>query len=64
MGGRQRGLVDPDLRSAILGVELHPEHVLIEERTAPLQGDDYQLTYDADGYPELPACLDRRPCKP
>jgi hypothetical protein len=27
-----------------------------------LQGDDYPLTYDADGYPELPACLDR--CKP
>jgi hypothetical protein len=26
-----------------------------------LQGDDYPLTYDADGYPELPACLDRRP---
>jgi hypothetical protein len=26
-----------------------------------LQGDDYSLTYDADGHPELPACLDRRP---
>ena len=26
-----------------------------------LQGDDYPLSYDADGYPELPACLDRRP---
>ena len=26
-----------------------------------LQGDDYPLTYDADAYPELPACLDRRP---
>ena len=26
-----------------------------------LQGDDYQLTYDADGHVELPACLDRRP---
>jgi len=26
-----------------------------------LQGDDYPLTYDADGFPELPACLDRRP---
>jgi hypothetical protein len=25
-----------------------------------LQGDDYQLTYDENGYPELPACLDRR----
>ena len=26
-----------------------------------LQGDGYQLTYDAFGYPELPSCLDRRP---
>jgi hypothetical protein len=25
-----------------------------------LQGDDYPLTYDADGDVELPACLDRR----
>ena len=25
-----------------------------------LQGDDYPLTYDENGYPELPACLDRR----
>jgi hypothetical protein len=26
----------------------------------PLQGDDYPLEYDENGYPELPACLDRR----
>ena len=26
----------------------------------PLQGDDYKLDYDADGYPELPDCLRRR----
>jgi hypothetical protein len=25
-----------------------------------LQGDDYPLEYDENGYPELPACLDRR----
>ena len=25
-----------------------------------LQGDDYQLEYYLDGYPKLPACLDRR----
>jgi hypothetical protein len=25
-----------------------------------LQGDDYPLTFDADGNVELPACLDRR----
>ena len=26
-----------------------------------LQGDDYPIEMDADGYPILPACLDRRP---
>jgi len=26
-----------------------------------LQGDDCPLEYDENGYPELPACLDRRP---
>ena len=32
-----------------------------DESTAkPLQGDDYQLDYYADGYPKLPECLDRR----
>ena len=25
-----------------------------------LEGDDYQLDYYEDGYPKLPACLDRR----
>jgi hypothetical protein len=25
-----------------------------------LQGDDVQLAYYEDGYPKLPACLDRR----
>jgi hypothetical protein len=25
------------------------------------QGDDYPLEYYEDGYPKLPACLDRRP---
>ena len=26
----------------------------------PLHGEDYPLEYDEDGYPTLPACLDRR----
>jgi hypothetical protein len=26
-----------------------------------LQGDDYRLEYYEDGYPKLPACLNRRP---
>ena len=29
--------------------------------TEVLKGDDYVLEYDANGYPELPAFLDRRP---
>jgi hypothetical protein len=28
-----------------------------------LQGDDYPLEYYEDGYPKLPACLDRRALK-
>jgi hypothetical protein len=28
--------------------------------TEVLKGDDYPLEYDANGYPELPAFLDRR----
>ena len=28
-----------------------------------LQGDDYPLEYYEDGYPKMPACLDRRPVK-
>jgi len=38
-----------------------PILILTPLRREPLHGDDYPLTYDADGYPELPACLDRRP---
>ena len=34
-----------------------------EPTPGALQGDDYPLTYDENGYPELPACLDRRPFK-
>ena len=37
--------------------EERPQVVLSE----PLQGDDYPLDYYPDGYPKLPACLDRRP---
>jgi hypothetical protein len=55
MGGTLRGLVNPELRRAILATELGEE-----SSSAPLQGDDYPLEYDENGYPELPACLDRR----
>lgn len=44
-----------------------PPRGLVEEQRGPtpgaLQGSDYPLTYDENGYPELPACLDRRPSK-
>jgi hypothetical protein len=53
MGGRQRGPVVPELRRAILATELG------EESSAPLQGDDYEITYDENGYPELPEYLKR-----
>ena len=41
----------------------HLEHGSNPDGSTPgaLQGDDYPLTYDGSGYPELPACLDRRP---
>jgi hypothetical protein len=40
----------------------NPQHGLMLDGSTPgaLQGDDYPLTYDENGYPELPACLDRR----
>ena len=56
--------------SAIIEDRYAPEFNVVEVPTAlsdksqPLQGDDYPLTYDANGYPELPACLDRRPWSP
>jgi hypothetical protein len=34
--------------------------VKIAERAPALSGDDVQLEYYEDGYPKLPACLDRR----
>jgi len=37
------------------------DEVGLRNPTQSLQGDDYQLTYDSNGYPELPAFLDRRP---
>jgi hypothetical protein len=54
--------VEPDLLAYIRHVETGfplPATVPTESSTA-LQGDDYPLTYDADGDVELPACLDRR----
>ena len=60
MGSRRMREIDKRIRHGILAVE----HVLIDQdrsRAVALQGDDYPLTFDADGSPELPSCLDRRP---
>jgi hypothetical protein len=61
LGGERRGTkaVERELRAAILETEMG----FIGDPAAnsePLQGDHYPLTFDADGYPELPACLDCR----
>jgi hypothetical protein len=58
MGGAAAGAwpLDPGERNAILSVELDapPSH------GETLSGDAYPLTYDADGFVELPAFLDWR----
>lgn len=42
-----------------------PDHGSNPDGSTPgaLHGDDYPISIDANGYPELPACLDRRPAK-
>jgi hypothetical protein len=62
LGGSRRGSmpIDREQRNAILSAELVVPSTLME----PLSGDEYQLSYDADGNVELPACLDRRKPKP
>ena len=55
MGGSQRcGRINPETRRAILETELGAAD------SAALNGDGITLEYDANGYPELPAFLDRR----
>ena len=62
LGGRGTKPVECELHAAILKTEKG----FIGDPAAnaePLQGDHYPLTFDADGYPELPACLDCRKFK-
>jgi hypothetical protein len=42
--------------------EMDPHHGTNPDGSTPgaLQGDDYPLEYYEDGFPKLPACLDRR----
>jgi hypothetical protein len=62
MGSNRRGKIDlRGLRQAILEIE---RILLPEGETPTLQGDEgCTLEYAEDGYPKLPACLDRRPAK-
>ena len=55
---RPMPILDPKPRQTIL----ETERVLIDDKPASrvLLGDDVQLEYYKDGYPKLPACLDRR----
>ena len=62
LGGRGTKPVEGELRAAILEIEIG----FIGDpagNAEPLQGDHYPLTFDADGYPELAACLDCRKFK-
>lgn len=51
------------LERPLRGPRRHPESYCNTHGPTPgaLQGDDYPIEMDANGYPELPACLDRRP---
>jgi hypothetical protein len=60
MGGSKRTprmQVEPEQRQAIMNAE----QVLKDDTAAPTTQLDYPLEYHEDGYPELPACLDRTP---
>jgi hypothetical protein len=57
MGGSRRGHVDPKVRTSVLEAEVG---FLSSTPLEALNGDDYPVGCDANGYPELPACLDRR----
>ena len=72
MGQTQRSRYTPPAHTHLPEKPLHGLLAPSTSLTAPyfnphgatpgaLQGDDYPLSYNADGYPELPACLNRRP---
>ena len=57
IGGERQGHVDPKIRATVLDAEIG---FLMDAQPETIKGDDYLLEYNSDGYPELPACLDRR----
>jgi hypothetical protein len=56
LGGTGSGDIAPEIRVTILDSELVQP---ASHDAEPLQGDE-PIEFDADGYAELPACLDRR----
>jgi hypothetical protein len=57
IGGERQGDVDPKIRATVLDAEIG---FMMDPRPETIKGDDYLLECDSDGYPELPAGLDRR----
>ena len=57
IGGQRHGLIDPKISAAVLEAEVG---FLTDARPETIRGDDYPIEYHSDGYPKLPACLDRR----
>jgi hypothetical protein len=57
IGGERQGHVDPKIRATVLDAEIG---FPMDAQPETIKGDDYLLEYDSDGYPALPACLDRR----
>jgi hypothetical protein len=46
--------------TAPLAASEAPSEQIMNWEGGPLWGDDYALEYFEDGYPKIPACLDRR----
>jgi hypothetical protein len=57
MGGKREGHIDPKIRAAVLDAEIG---FLSDDTLENIKGDHYPIEDDSGGYPELPACLDRR----
>jgi hypothetical protein len=57
VGGYRQGHIDPKIRTIVLDAEIN---FLTDARPEAIKGDYYLFEYDSDGYPGLPACLDRR----
>jgi hypothetical protein len=57
IGGQRHGLIDPKISASVLEAEVG---FLTDARPETIKGDDFPIEYPSDGYPKLPACIDRR----